>query len=56
MIVLNMKLEENSYPITVGSELLDKADKYFNLDRKLFIITDSGVPVIYAEKDRKSVV
>ena len=53
MIVLNMKLEENSYPITVGSELLDKADKYFNLDRKLFIITDSGVPVIYAEKIKK---
>ena len=49
MTVLNMNLGERSYPITVGHSLIAKANEYFNLDRKVFIVTDSGVPHQYAE-------
>ena len=48
MTVLNMNLGVNSYPIFVGSGLLERANEYFNLNRKVFIITDSGVPHSYA--------
>ena len=50
MTVLNMELGENSYKINVGQGLLDKADKHFNLDRKVLIVTDDGVPQEYAKK------
>ena len=49
MAVLNMNLGDNSYPIFVGAGSLGKANEYFNLDRKVFIITDSGVPNCYAK-------
>ncbi len=48
MTVLNMNLGESSYPITVGSDLLGKCNEYLNLNRKVFIITDEGVPHKYA--------
>ncbi|MBQ7343624.1 MAG: 3-dehydroquinate synthase [Clostridia bacterium] len=48
MTVLNMNLGENSYPITVGQGLLDRCNEYFDLNRKVFIITDDGVPNKYA--------
>ena len=46
---LNVNLGERSYPITVGHDLINSANEYFDLDRKVFIITDSGVPCRYAE-------
>ncbi len=49
MTKLKMNLGKNSYNILVGKGLLKKADKYFNLNRKVLIVTDSGVPEIYAE-------
>ena len=48
MTVLNMDLGKSSYPIIIGKGLIDKANEYFNLNRRVFIITDSGVPNIYA--------
>ncbi len=48
MAVLNMNLGENSYPITVGQGLLGRCNEYFDLNRKVFIITDEGVPNKYA--------
>lgn len=47
--VLDMNLGEDSYRITVGTDLLKNADRYFNLDRNVFIVTDSGVPHKYAD-------
>ena len=44
-----MNLGENSYPIYVGKKILKNADKHFDLDRKVFIVTDGGVPSKYAE-------
>lgn len=37
-----------SYSVTVGSGLLEQASSYFNLDRKVLVITDEGVPTQYA--------
>ncbi|MBE6696521.1 MAG: 3-dehydroquinate synthase [Ruminococcaceae bacterium] len=49
MKTLRMKLGERSYDITVGNGLLSHAGEYFNLKRKVFILTDEGVPKAYSE-------
>ena len=48
MTQLKVNLKENGYTVTIGNGLLDLADKYMNLDRRVFILTDSGVPKDYA--------
>lgn len=50
MNTLSMNLGERSYTITVGRGLLERAGEYFNLNRKVFLLTDSGVPEVYARK------
>ena len=54
MTNLHLDLGERGYDITVGRSLLARAGEYFNLSRKVFIITDSGVPKEYAETVAKS--
>ena len=49
MTTLRMELGEKSYGITVGKALLARAEEYFNLKRKVLIVTDSGVPVEYSK-------
>jgi 3-dehydroquinate synthase len=49
MKTLRMELGERSYDITVGSGALGELAKYMDLDRKVFIVTDTGVPREYAE-------
>ena len=48
-MVLNMELGENSYDILVMRGALSYVGKYFKLDRKVLILTDSGVPREYAQ-------
>ena len=50
---LRMELGERSYDITVGKGILGKVGALFNLKRRIFILTDSGVPGEYAEAVRK---
>ncbi len=50
MRTITVNLGDRSYDITVGQGLLDQVNKYFNLKRKVLILTDSGVPKVYAEK------
>lgn len=38
------------YDIHIGDRLIDRADEFFKLDRRVMILTDSGVPREYAEK------
>lgn len=45
---LTVDLKERSYDIHIGAALLGDADKYMNLDRKVLIVTDSGVPKEYS--------
>ncbi len=48
MTTLKMNLGERSYDITVGLGLLARVGGYFNLKRKVLVLTDSGVPSKYA--------
>ena len=48
--VLNMNLGADSYDIVVEKGALDKAGEYFDLQRKVLIVTDSGVPAEYSGK------
>lgn len=50
MTTLKMELGERSYDIHIGRALLGRAKNFFNLDRKVFIVTDSGVPSEYAQR------
>ena len=47
MTTLRMNLGERSYDITVGCGLLERASEYFSLARRVFIVTDDGVPREY---------
>ena len=49
MTALNINLKDRSYTVNIGKGLIGKANEYFNLNRKVFIITDSGVPNKYAD-------
>ena len=50
MVKLNLKLNDGrGYDITVGQNILKDAGELLNLDRRVFIVTDSGVPKEYAE-------
>lgn len=45
-----MELGKNSYNIELQRGNLEKASELLQLDRKVMIITDAGVPIQYAEK------
>ncbi|MDO4499834.1 MAG: 3-dehydroquinate synthase [Erysipelotrichaceae bacterium] len=53
METIHMDLKENSYDIIYEHGILDRAKDFLNLDRKVLIVTDSGVPSIYSEKIAK---
>lgn len=44
-----VNLPQNGYTVTVQRGALQQADRIFNLDRKVLIVTDSGVPAQYAQ-------
>lgn len=46
---ISVDLKENSYDILIEEGILNKIGKYINLDRKVMIVTDSGVPNEYAD-------
>ncbi|MBQ8689916.1 MAG: 3-dehydroquinate synthase [Clostridia bacterium] len=50
MKTIRLNLPGGSYDITVGRGLLGRANEYMRLSRKVFIVTDSGVPREYAER------
>ena len=45
---IRVNLQRDSYDILIGCGLLSHACEYFNLDRRVLILTDSGVPRDYA--------
>lgn len=47
---IHMNLNENSYDILVERGILNKAGEHLNLNRRVLIVTDSGVPEAYALK------
>lgn len=46
---IHMDLKENSYDILVERGILECAGKHLNLQRRVLVVTDSGVPEIYAQ-------
>ena len=46
---IHLDLKENSYDIIVQRGILADAGKHLNLERKVLVVTDSGVPSVYAE-------
>lgn len=49
-MILPVNLGKDSYDITLGRGQLSHAGEVFNLERKVFLVTDDGVPQAYAEK------
>lgn len=45
-----MNLGKDSYPIVIERGGLDKVGEVFDLDRRVFILTDDGVPCDYADR------
>lgn len=46
---IHLNLKENSYDIIVERGILEQAGKHLNLDRRVLVVTDSGVPDVYAK-------
>lgn len=46
---LSINLKENSYNVFFKSGLLNQASQFLNLQRKVLIVTDDGVPAEYAK-------
>ncbi len=44
-----VNLRENAYTVTVERGAVAHASRLFNLDRKVLVVTDSGVPAQYAQ-------
>ena len=47
-MIINMNLGENSYDIIVERGILAGAEEYLDLNRRVLVVTDSGVPAEYA--------
>lgn len=50
MTSLKVNIPNKAYAVTVGGGILGEAAKLFDLDRKILVLTDSGVPREYSEK------
>ena len=53
-MIITVNLGNRKYDITVKKDSLSDAGKYFNLNRKVLIVTDSGMPSEYAKCVEKS--
>ena len=48
-MTINIDLPQNGYDIIIERGILKRAKEELNLERKVLIVTDSGVPSVYAE-------
>ena len=48
-MIIHLNLNENSYDILVERGILQNAKDHINLNRRVLVVTDSGVPEIYAK-------
>lgn len=49
-MIIKVNTTQDDYDIVIEPQALDHIEEYLNLNRKVLIITDSGVPTIYSEK------
>lgn len=52
-MIIHVNLDEK-YDVIVENGALDDVEKYFNLNRKVLVLTDDGVPEMYVEKVAKN--
>ena len=48
-MIIKVELQQNSYDIILERGALNNVQKYFDLNRKVLVVTDTGVPKEYAE-------
>lgn len=48
-MIIPVKTDSFGYDIVIGQSILKSLTEYLNLDRKVLIVTDSGVPAEYAK-------
>lgn len=48
-MIINVKTSTNNYDVIILKNSLENADKYLDLNKKVLIITDSGVPLQYVD-------
>ena len=49
-MTINVELGKNSYDILIARGALGRVDKELNLNRKVLVLTDNGVPKAYSEQ------
>ena len=54
-MIINVELRENSYNIVIERGALNKINELISTDRKVLIVTDSGVPAQYSESVARNV-
>ena len=47
--IIRIELEKNSYDILLEAGCLERAGELLNLNRKVLVVTDTGVPAAYAD-------
>ena len=53
-MILNVTMKDTSYDVIIERHSLDKIGEYLNLNRKVLILTDSGVPTEYSKKVKEA--
>ncbi len=48
-MTIHLDLKENGYDIIVERGIIAEAKKHLNLDRRVLVVTDTGVPAVYAQ-------
>lgn len=48
-MVLHIDIKDHAYDVVIEKGVLDRASEELNLNRKVLIVTDSGVPAYYSE-------
>ena len=54
-MILEIKMNNKDYDIVIERGILDKASQYLSLDRKVLILTDSGIPKEYVNTLKKQI-
>ena len=49
-MILNVTMKDINYDVIIERHSLDKVGEYLNLNRKVLILTDSGVPCSYSNQ------
>ena len=52
-MIIPIEIGENSYDIVLERGALERIGEYIELNRKVLIVTDEGVPEVYAQAVKK---